>query len=109
MNKFRKTFYVSLTVGFVFALLLWLIVVLNGEIVPSGQPGFVAQVHRLQQPGSDLARGWFPCRAAAPDAPSGNCEYFKIVPATIIINGLLYAGLLFVPIYLFRLFSTSLD
>ncbi len=109
MAKFRKTFYVSLTVGFILSLLLWLVVVLNGEIVPSGQPGLVGQVHRVQQPGADLARGWFPCKAVTPDAPVGNCEYFKIVPATILINALLYAGLLFIPIYLFRFFSTSLD
>ena len=109
MPKFRKTFYVSLTVGFVLSLMLWLVVVLNGEMVPSGQAGFVSQVHRLQQPGSNVAHRWFPCSTGTPDAPQGGCEYFKMIPATILLNGLLYAGFLFIPIYLFRLFSTSLD
>ena len=101
--KFRKTVYVSLTVGFIMALVLWLVVVLNGELEPSAQPGFVAQVSHLQQPGMDLARRWFPC--------SGNfgCEYFRVLPTTLLINTFFFGGVLLLPIYIFRLFSTSLD
>jgi hypothetical protein len=95
-------------VGFVVSLSLFVIVILNGEIEPSGQPGFVARIHHLQQPGSNLAHNWFPCAASTPGA-DGSCQYFKIIPTTILLNALLYAGILFVPIYLFRLFSTSLD
>ncbi len=108
-TKFRKTFYVSLTVGFIFALMLWLIVVLNGEIVQAHQPGFVSQVHKLQQPGLNFAHRWFPCTAEVPEAPIGECESLKVTVVTILINGLLYAGILFIPIYIFRLFSTTLD
>lgn len=106
MIVLRKTLRVALLVGFIVSLSFFVIVILNGELEPSGQPGFVAQVHRLQQPGSNLAHNWFPCTANAADS---GCQYFKIVPTTILLNALLYAGILFIPIYIFRLFSTSLD
>ncbi len=109
MAKFRKTFYVSLTVGFIFALVLWLILVLNGQIVPSGEPGFVSKVHRLHQPGVDMAQRWFPCSPETADPSSGNCESIKVIVVAILVNTALYAGILFIPIYIFRLFSTSLD
>jgi hypothetical protein len=104
----RKTLRVALLVGFIVSLSFFAIVVLNGELEPSGQPGLVAHIHLLQQPGSNIAHGWFPC-AANTASSEGGCQYLKIIPATILLNGLLYAGVLFIPIYLFRLFSTSLD
>jgi len=104
----RKTLRVALLVGFIVSLSLFVIVILNGEMEPTGQPGFVAQIHHLQQPGSSLAHNWFPCAQSAPSA-DGECQYFKIIPVTILLNALLYAGILFIPIYLFRVFSTSLD
>ncbi len=106
MIKFRKTFYVALTVGFVASLVLWLLLILNGEFGPGVQAGMTSLLHRVQSPGLDMATSWFPCSGSAATA---NCEYFKIVPAMLVINGLLYAGLLFIPIYFFRFFSTSLD
>lgn len=108
MLKFRKTLRVALLVGFIISLSLWLIVIVNGELEPSGQPGFLAQIHRLQQPGSDFAHRYFPC-VTGPATPAVSCLYLRIVPATILVNALIYAGLLFVPIFVFRLFSTSLD
>ena len=108
MLVLRKTLRVALLVGFIISLSLFVVVILNGELEPSGQPGFVALLHRLQQPGSSLARSWFPC--AVNSAPSDNgCQYFKIIPVTILLNALIYAGILLVPIYIFRVFSTSLD
>lgn len=108
MLKFRKTLRVALLVGFIFSLMLWLVVIVNGELEPSGQPGFLAQVHRLQQPGFDFAHRSIAC-SADPAGPSLSCLYVKMIPATILVNALIYAGLLFIPIYIFRLFSTSLD
>ncbi|ABF43659.1 hypothetical protein Acid345_4659 [Candidatus Koribacter versatilis Ellin345] len=107
MIKFRKTFYVALTVGFVASLVLWLLLILNGEFVQATQTSAASLIHRIQSPGLDMATSWFPCTAQ--EAGASNCEYFKIVPAMLIINGLLYAGLLFIPIYIFRFFSTTLD
>ena len=105
MAKFRKTFYVSLTVGFVASLVLWLLLVLNGEFVPGAQTGMASTILRIQKPGLDLATSWFPCTAQ----PTNDCENLKIVPAMLVLNGLLYAGILFVPLSIFRLFSTTLD
>lgn len=108
MPKLRKTLRVSLLVGFIFSLSLWLIVVVNGELIPSGGPGFLTQVHRFQQPGSNLAHTWFPC-GDGPEAITPACQYLKIAPTTILLNAIFFAGVLFIPIYIFRLFSTSLD
>ncbi len=106
MVIFRKTVWVSLTVGFVGSFLLWILVVLSGEIVPGGQSHTTSTLHHLQQPGVNLASSWFPCAASQ---ASAGCEYLKIIPTMILLNGLMYAGVLFLPIYLFRFFSTSLD
>jgi hypothetical protein len=108
VNKLRKTLRVALLVGFVVSLSLWLILVVNGELVPSGQSGLLAQVHRFQQPGSNIAHTWFPC-GDGPEAVTPGCQYLKIAPATILLNAILFAGVLFIPVYIFRLFSTSLD
>jgi hypothetical protein len=108
MLKFRKTLRVALLVGFIISLMLWLVILVNGELAPSGEPGFLANLLHLQQPGSDVAHRWFPC-GNGPAVPAPSCTYLRIVPTTILVNALIYAGLLFIPIFIFRLFSTSLD
>lgn len=106
MPIFRKTLWVSVTVGFVASLLLWLAVTLNGEVVPGQEPAYVRALLTVQQPGTDAAHRWFPCTE---EGSTKGCEVYKTVPATIFVNGIVLAGVLLIPIYFFRLWSTSLD
>jgi hypothetical protein len=103
----RKTVRVSLLCGFVVALLLWLAVEVNDEVLHTRSASYIAVLLQLQGPGISAASRWFPC-AGEGDPPSG-CEPYKTAPATILVNALIFAGVLLVPIYFLRKLSTTLD
>ena len=105
MVAFRKTLLVSLTVGFILSLTLWLVVKVNGDFEENGASSFMPRLIHMQQTGINTATAWFPCTGQS----SQGCEPYKIVPAIIVVNGIVYSAILLLPIFLIRKWTTTLD
>jgi peptidoglycan/LPS O-acetylase OafA/YrhL len=103
----RKTVMVSLTVGFVLSLLFWLAVLVNDEVSQSRSAFYIPPLLRLLEPGLGTAARWFPC--TSDPEPQRGCEPYKRVPAILFVNGIAYAGVLLLPIYIIRKWTSTLD
>lgn len=106
MIPLRKTLSVSLTCGFILSLMFWCGAKVSDELGQHHISSFVAQLLSWQRPGHDAAARWFPCKA--PQATAG-CESYKVVPVTILVNGIVYAGVLLPIIFVIRRWSATLD
>lgn len=105
MIIFKKSIAVAFSVGFIIALVLWLGLTVNDQFVLNRDASYVPLLIKLQHWGIDRATLWFPCK---PDGVTG-CEGYKVAPATILVNTLVYFVILIIPIHVIRRWSTTLD
>lgn len=102
----KKTIRVSLLVGFVLSLLFYCLLMVNDEVIQNRTASYIPALLRVQQPGMNAAHSWFPCKT---DKDNSGCEGYKTVPAWVVVNWFVYAGLLVLPLWIIRRWTTTLD